>query len=536
MSEPRVSIVHPSCHFVYTRMAEWPPLAWLARCHRASPGIEIAHGLMVETGDDWFCEAVWAGPFAAGDFDRTDLVFGSGARRRDGTIVFVSSGATVDRLHVLETSDGALVSNSLACLLAAAGGDVDPTHARYFQDFKSITRGLQRYERTLPTTAGPVRLLYYDHVTWSANVLRETPKPRPTRDFASFERYRDFLVASLREVADNMAATARRHPYRLLGTLSSGYDSPTVAALARPAGLRDVIAFDRARNGEGDAGREIAAALGLRLTVLPHQEWRAKASPEIPFVAADAKGEDVHFTAAEDHLAGRVLLTGFLGDEAWDRVPGLLHRDVARGELTRYDAGGLSLSEYRLWAGFIHCPVPFMGARQMRDIHRLTHAPAMAAWRLGGAYDRPICRRVLEEAGVPRRAVGQSKRMTAVLLFHRTTFLTPTSLPDFLGWLSARAPAWRERGWAPPTAAVRAPTLLQRAAGALARVLRWAAAPAPELLWDVRSLAERLRTAALRERLFAYVFPWALERAKARYRAAEPTGRSPAGRPDVTSL
>ena len=147
----------------------------------------------------------------------------------------------------------------------------------------------------------------------------------------------------------------------------------------------------------------------------------------------------------------------------------------------------------------------------------------MASWRLGGAYDRPICRRVLEEAGVPRRAVGQGKRMTAVLLFHRTTFLSPTALPDFLGWLADQAPAWRARGWPPPTPAVGGPTPLQRAAGALARVLRLAAAPAPEVLWDVRSRAERLGTAALRERLFAHVFPWALERAKARYRRA---GRS----------
>ncbi len=504
--------------FDYTLMTEWPPLAWLARCDRAVPRIAIAHGPMVETQGDWFCEAVWAGPYEAGDFDRTDLVFGSGARRRDGGVVFVSSGATVDRLHVLETADTAWVSNSLACLLVAARGEVDPTHRSYFQDFKSIVRGLRHYRRTLATTAGPVRLLYHDNATWSGSVLRETPKPFPTRDFGSFERYRDFLVASLRELADNMAAGTRRHPYQLLGTMSSGYDSATVAALARPAGLREVIAFDQARNGESDSGDEIAAALDLRLTVLPREAWRAMVTPEVPFIAADAKGEEVHFAAARDRLAGRVLLTGFLGDETWDRVLGVVHRDVVRGDLTRYDGGGLSLSEYRLWAGFLHCPVPFMGARQIRDIHRITHAHAMAAWRLGGAYDRPICRRILEEAGVPRRAAGQGKRMTAVLLFHRTTFLSPTSLSDFLGWLADRAHAWRARGWRPPTPAVLGPTPLQRAAGAVAGVLRWAAAPAPELLWDVRSLAERLRTAALREPLFAHVFPWALERAKARYR------------------
>jgi hypothetical protein len=335
-------------------------------------------------------------------------------------------------------------------------------------------------------------------------------------------------VTSLRELADNMASGMRRHPYRLLDTMSSGYDSAAVAALARPAGLREVIAFDRARNGESDSGDEIAAALGLRLTVLPREAWRAMVTPEVPFIAADAKGEEVHFSVAQDRLSGRVLLTGFLGDETWDRVAGVMHRDVVRGDFTRYDGGGLSLSEHRLWAGFLHCPVPFMGASQIRDIYSITHSRAMAAWRLGGAYDRPICRRILEEAGVPRRAAGQGKRMTSVLLFQRTSFLSPTSLSDFLGWLADQAHAWRAQGWRPPTPGVLGPTPLQRAAGAIARLLRWAAAPAPELLWDLRSLAERLRTAALREPLFIHVFPWALTRAKARYRPQTTADAEPA--------
>jgi hypothetical protein len=82
----------------YQPVAGWPPLAWIALCDRAGGQIRVRHGPGVETRENWFCEAVWAGEFGAGDFDRTDLIAGSGARLREGRLVFVSSGTTVDRL------------------------------------------------------------------------------------------------------------------------------------------------------------------------------------------------------------------------------------------------------------------------------------------------------------------------------------------------------------------------------------------------------------------------------------------------------
>ena len=81
----------------YTSMDHWPRLAWLARARRSSPTLEVFHGPQVETTAEWFCEAVWDGAFAAGDFDRTDVVFGSGGRLRGRSVSFVSSATTVDR-------------------------------------------------------------------------------------------------------------------------------------------------------------------------------------------------------------------------------------------------------------------------------------------------------------------------------------------------------------------------------------------------------------------------------------------------------
>ena len=78
-------------------------------------------GTRVEVSDDWFCEAVWDGPFPAGGFDETDIVCGSGVRIRGDRVVFVSSGASIDRLLSICTSDGLFVSTLNSCIESMTG-------------------------------------------------------------------------------------------------------------------------------------------------------------------------------------------------------------------------------------------------------------------------------------------------------------------------------------------------------------------------------------------------------------------------------
>ena len=114
--------------FIFTSVPEWPPLAWLARCDSRSGEASVLHGPGVETAKDWFCEAAWDGAYESGDFDRTDIVAGSGGRLRDDAVTFVASGASCERLHSFEAGNRVVcVSNSLPCLVATVGGEVDPT-------------------------------------------------------------------------------------------------------------------------------------------------------------------------------------------------------------------------------------------------------------------------------------------------------------------------------------------------------------------------------------------------------------------------
>lgn len=498
----------------YTSMADWPPLAWLARCRRDEPTIDVFHGPRVEIAADWFCEAVWDGSFADGAFDRTDLVFGSGARVRDGHTCFVSSGSTVDRLQSLDAADASWVSNSLPCLLAGVGASLDPTYAGFYADLKSIASGLTRYVRVLETSAQPVRLTYHHNLVWDGARFVETPKPAGAEPFGTFAAYRSFLAGTIDRLSENMGAPSRAEPYRMLGTISSGYDSAAAAALARPYGLTEAISFGSASSGEPDSGEIIADVLGVRLSIIARHAWRAASFAEVPFVAADAKGEDVYFKGAEGLLAGRVLLTGFHGDRVWDRAAS------TNADLVRGDQSGLSLSEYRLWAGFLHCPLPFAGARQAASIRALSRSRELEPWHTGAYYSRPICRRILEEAGVPRDAFGRWKKSVSVLFSAQEGFLTPSSLTDYRFWLERHADEWRRQGLAPPSLTAVSADLWRGPRYAIARGLEGLAHAAPRRLWFLRSAARRIVTLGRRERLFRHLFPWAMERAKQRYETA----------------
>jgi hypothetical protein len=478
--------------FEYVEAPEWPPLAWLARCHAGSSTVAVFHGPRVETTDEWFAEAVWAGDYEAGGFDQTDVVAGSGARLRDDTVVFVSSGSTVDRLHSLQGGDDTWISNSLSCLLATVKGSLDPTYPSYLRDIHTIIYGLNNYQRVLKTSAGAVQLTYFENLRWDGSTLTVEAKPAGYRDFTTFARYRGFLESSLQLLAANMA-TKRRYPYTMLSTLSSGYDSPTVTVLARQVGCVETLSIDRARDGDEDSGAAIANILGLRSLVVPQDAWRAMTLPEIPFIAGAPGGHQVLFKAAEDYLAGRVLFTGFHGDKMWAKDTQDLSENIVRG-----DPSGLSLSEYRLWAGFIHCPAVFWGARQIRDVHAISNSPEMQPWDVAAQYSRPIPRRIVEEAGVPRELFGTRKRFANISLVGSQDFLTAQSFEDYGNWLRLHRWEWLRQARIPP---------LWRAS--IPRVNTWVTRHTG---WNIRGI-HRLGPFNPRH----YMFPWAVERAKQRY-------------------
>ena len=496
--------------FRYVLKESWPLLGWLVHCSKGDRSATVYHGSGVETNSDWFCEAVWDAPFLDGGFDATDIIAGSGACIRGDSIVFVPSGTTVDRIQWIEDEHSIYVSNSLICLLAFIDAAVDPIYRQYATDANSITAGLSGYKSTLQTSRGDIRLVYFNNLIWDRNGCRIQSKPGLGRDFSSFEKYHEFLKRSMAALMNNLSSQARKFVLKPLGTLSSGYDSTTIAVLGKQYGLEEVITFQRSRGGDDDSGAAAAKRLNLRVHSVDREEWRKIKFAEVAFIASYSSAEDMVFLAAEKHLHGRVLLTGYHGDKVWDKNTPYLSDQIVRG-----DPSGLALTEYRLSAGFINCAVPFFGTRQIRDIHAISNAQVMKAWDVPGDYSRPICRRIAEEAGLLRESFGISKKAVTVSgsdSFDPTgNFLTADAQADYLHWLSTHRMNWFRRLKMPPIPNAKVNFLVNSLFMRLSDMTRWIARTTP--LWRCVSDSE------FQPRyLSRYLFPWAADRMKQRYR------------------
>jgi len=488
--------------FSFRHIDRWPPLAWLARCLKGSDTCQVQHGDRVEIRRDWFCEAVWPDEFENGGFDRTDLVAGSGARIRDDRVIFVSSGNTVDRLLWLDTPNEAFVSNSLACLIAASGVLIDESYPHFYEDFSSIMKGLHQYKRTISTNAGDIGIQIFDNIEWNGRTLATRIKELQPRDFGNFSNYEAFLLHNLGELSRNISSAGRQHKYRFLATISAGYDSPSVAALAKRVGCTEALCIDRDRFGEEEKGDVVARSLGMQTTVIPRDSWRELDGAEIPFLAADGDAESVPLATAHSRLEGAVLLTGYHGDKMWAKHTKDLSDNIVRG-----DHGGLSLTEFRLWAGFIHCPITFWGVRQIRDLNRISNSDEMRPWDVGEDYSRPIPRRIVEGAGVPRGLFGTAKRASAV---GHTEALSPHSLEAYKAWLGRRRMVWIRRGRIPPLLSDRYEDLSQSVRHTVHECLKRL-----PVLWRLAADDALESPSHLRR----YVFAWALSILIERYRA-----------------
>ena len=207
------------------------------------------------------------------------------------------------------------------------------------------------------------------------------------------------------------------------------------------------------------------------------------------------------------------MFTGFHGDKVWDT-----NNDALGPQIVRSDTSGTDLSEYRLWVGFANCPVPYLGVRQVRDIHAISTSHELQPWNVGGGYNRPICRRIVEEQGVPREMFGRHKKATAQIVTHPDDFLTRAMRRDYLLWLWNRRREWSGRGMCPPVQLTDLVPGQARVAAFAARLRRTSAMK--RLGRRADAALARLSIATDPDRRaarYGYAFHWAVERAKERY-------------------
>jgi hypothetical protein len=306
-----------------------------------------------------------------------------------------------------------------------------------------------------------------------------------------------------------------------------------VTVLAKQAGLEEVITFTRGyvvpslgAPTERDSGTAVARLIGVTCHQIELRE--CDALQEVPFFAASAWGEDLHYLDAAKYLPGRLLLSGNYGDRIWGTG-----RTNLSPTIVRHGTDGLSLGEFRLWTGFLHCPVPYWATRSIAQVHAISHSAEMRPWHVDGPYNRPIPRRIVEESGVPRDAFATTKRARGAFPLWREAFMNASSSAHYVNWLRSQRLRWvRARRVPPPTSlrldrmSMAAARLLEmtteRVAWSIATRSGWSALP------DLPAI-ERLRTLTYPDVthhpwvpvLRRYIFPWALAQAMTRYRRQE---------------
>ena len=430
--------------FIFDRDDSLPRLAWCARVERGSADVRVRHGPWVETGDEFFFEGAWSGSFSDGNPSAAVAAFGSGGElgERGGAAVarFVTPTHMLERLHMIQLDDAVIVSNSLPFTLAEAGDTVDERYKFYHFDLMTNMRGYRRYKPSVRTRAGrELRVFFHTNVVVGPDLSLELEEKQLPPEFRDYDHYLGYLREIVRQVQENATDPGRVQQYPPLATISSGYDSPAVALLAREVGCTEAITFGKARPGydeEDDSGREIADVLGLKVLEFDRLNYRSlDCFPEAEFLAYGAGGEEVVFAPLDDVLAGRTLYTGYLGDAVWSRVSRRVNT-----ELLMLYPGGSSLGEFRLRVGFIHFPLPTVGYIRHPSIYAISNSAPLRPWALGNDYDRPIPRRMLEEVGVPRNAFGRTKKAITQPLWNTDaldTVFTPSSYADFRAYVAA---------------------------------------------------------------------------------------------------
>lgn len=496
------------CHRV-----DWPALAWAARIGRDG-GVVLFAGDAVERTDDGLLAAAWSGPFATtSPFDATTSI-GTALRLLPDRIEALCGNAGPDVLFLHRGEQGVVLANGLPIALAAAGDAPLPDYPFYNHDLMAYLVGGPPLGTTLPMRRGTLTPFYRGIAlggpAWRAALLPLRPMPR----CADFAAYRAMLVAETAALFANAADPARRQRYAPIATMSSGYDSVAAAVIARDAGCTDALTWREASMAEPgtlDSGEENAARLGLSTAVLTTHAYRTRGDlPELEFIAAGYGGPQVMMAGSEPHLSGRLIVTGFAGDYLWDR-------DYAPRPGPAI-CGGFSALSFHLRLPALAVAVPMIGAAdEPAPLGVLSRAAEMAPWTLGGDYDRPIPRRLAEEAGLPRGSFAQRKLMAtpgyATLGRGRLPvdgFLGEHSATRFRAWLAAHGGIERRAAW---RNSLVAPLARLFWTGGLPRAAKRAGVawpPAPRALWRLR---HAVRDSAL-------MFQWAMEQQLSRVSAA----------------
>lgn len=308
--------------------------------------------------------------------------------------------------------DRVWVSNSVPFLLAATGSSLDKEYFHYEEDFCSGMKGVRNSSKSTPLSVGrELRFHRSCNVEVDAQLTVNEKTKHSELDFHNYDAYMDSLRKVLRRIKENATDRARKTPYGMVTTISRGYDAPAASALAFEVGCRIALTFNTPERYKDDCGSEIARRLGYsEIHELDGEEYlRNTALLEAESCSTGNAGTSIIFLPYEKLYRGKLLFRGTRGDSLWARA----HKNVndeqdftSENQLVQSDS---AFTENMLRNNTVIINVPMIGCDRWTEIDRLSSSSEMDTWSVGGDYDRPIPRRIVEEKGVERTAFGQKK-------------------------------------------------------------------------------------------------------------------------------
>lgn len=397
--------------FEYNKINSLPPLSWLAIVKKQSEIITVVSGNMVECHDQFFVSGAWNGNFLEADFVNASSFQGTGAqlvKNERGGVIFATPNHLQESVYSIDKEDKCYFSNSVPFLLAYTNNELDKDYYGYEYDFNSIFFGSKRCVKKTKLKDGFLLMHRYCniHVDSLLNISETSKNQSPK--FASFEEYVEQMNIVLRDIINNAQDKSRKCRYKLVTTISKGYDASAASALVHDLGCDTALTFSSPQKYKEDSGVDVAKCLeykniieGNGTAYMSNKElWEAECS------SCGDVGGLVAFNTFEEHYKDSILFLGLKGDSIWGK-----HSKEANSDFDFYEMsiGAEQNPEHYLRNNTISISIPLILGDQWKTIYNIANSKEMEAYSVGGYYDRPVPRRIVEERGVPREYFGMKK-------------------------------------------------------------------------------------------------------------------------------
>jgi len=288
----------------------------------------------------------------------------------------------------------------------------DVKYINYEVDFNTVMDGINQYKKNIYTLDQnnkkvEIQVEYFKEVTITENEQYISVNKQPVKPFESFDDYNKRLHNDIDLMIKNAADSNRVHQYGCVTTISRGYDAPCCAAVAKKAGCDTAITFCAEGKYKDDCGTEIARCLGYsNIVEVDANSYKQRSDiVEAEYICTGELGAQISFSSFDEWVNGNILFTGERGDSIWGRECDNRNNEFCFMDMLSH----LGTSERRLWLNCISVPMPLYGASAWESIYDISNSDEMKPWSTGNHYDRPVPRRIIENAGVAREMFGTEK-------------------------------------------------------------------------------------------------------------------------------